>query len=107
MAESAGIQMTSFELVAAAGTARSIAMEALKVARDGDVAAARAKLEESRAAFEDARDAQHQIVETLFDDESKITMDPLFVHAQDQLMTALFCQDMVEELICVYERLSA
>ena len=69
-------------------------------------AAARAKLEESRAAFEDARDAQHQIVEILFDDEDKIVLDPLFVHAQDQLMTTMMAHDLAEELIYVYERLN-
>lgn len=100
------MEMTAFELVASAGESRSLAMEAIKIAREGDIAAARAKLDEAHKAFEGARDTQHEIVELLFNDEDKIELDPLFVHAQDQLMTTMMAHDLAEELIYVYERLN-
>ncbi|MBM6908854.1 PTS lactose/cellobiose transporter subunit IIA, partial [Collinsella intestinalis] len=39
--ENESMEMISFGIVASAGQARSLAMEAIKTAREGDVAAAR------------------------------------------------------------------
>ena len=80
------MEMISFGIVAAAGQARSMAMEAIKTAREGDIEAARKMLEESREAGGD-----------------HVPVDILLVHSQDHLMTAMLCQDLAEEIINLYE----
>ncbi len=79
-----GTEMVSFQLVAAAGEARSLAFEALEKAKAGDFDAA-AKL------MKQSKDAEH------------LSVDVLLVHAQDHLMCSMLAQELVQELICLYE----
>ncbi len=103
MERSGNRNTVSFQLVAAAGEARSLAFEAPEKAKAGDFDAA-AELHEAvkgcgnqgsphpnAAAFDEAA-GEH------------LSVDVLLVHAQDHLMCSMLAQELVQELICLYER---
>lgn len=96
------MEMISFGIVAAAGQARSMAMEAIKTAREGDIESARKMLEESREAGLAAHDEQTKLLSREAGGDH-VPVDILLVHSQDHLMTAMLCQDLAEEIINLYE----
>ena len=82
-----GTEMVSFQLVAAAGEARSLAFEALEKAKAGDFDAAAKLMKQSKDAGIKAHHIQTQLLSTEAAGE----------HAQE----------LVQELICLYERTAA
>lgn len=100
--EDTSMEMISFGIVASAGAARSLAMEAIKTAREGDIVAAREMLAESRKAGLEAHDEQTKLLSREAGGDH-VTVDVLLVHSQDHLMTAMLCQDLAEEMINLYE----
>lgn len=100
--EDTSMEMISFGIVAAAGQARSMAMEAIKTAREGDIAKARELLEGSREAGLAAHDEQTKLLSREAGGDH-VPVDILLVHSQDHLMTAMLCQDLAEEIINLYE----
>ena len=83
-----GTEMVSFQLVAAAGEARSLAFEALEQSKDAGIK---------------AHHIQTQLLSTEAAGEH-LSVDVLLVHAQDHLMCSMLAQELVQELICLYER---
>ena len=102
MAEEESMEMISFGIVAAAGQARSLAMESIKAAREGKFDEARQTLEESRTAGLAAHDEQTKLLSREAGGDH-VPVDILLVHSQDHLMTAMLCQDLAEEIINLYE----
>ena len=94
-----GTEMVSFQLVAAAGEARSLAFEALEKAKAGDFDAAAKLMKQSKDAGIKAHHIQTQLLSTEAAGEHL-----LLVHAQDHLMCSMLAQELVQELICLYER---
>ena len=98
-----GTEMVSFQLVAAAGEARSLAFEALEKAKSGGIFDAAAKLmKQSKDAGIKAHHIQTQLLSTEAAGEH-LSVDVLLVHAQDHLMCSMLAQELVQELICLYE----
>ena len=100
-----GTEMVSFQLVAAAGEARSLAFEALEKAKAGDFDAATKLMKQSKDAGIKAH-IQTQLLSTEAAGEH-LSVDVLLVHAQDHLMCSMLAQELVQELICLYERTAA
>lgn len=91
----------SFQLIANAGSARSLAFEALAAAKAGDFARA----DELMAQSKECGVAAHQVQTDLLTNEAQgnhTAIDVLLVHAQDHLMTAMLAQELIAELIEVY-----
>ena len=97
-----GTEMVSFQLVAAAGEARSLAFEALEKAKAGDFDAAAKLMKQSKDAGIKAHHIQTQLLSTEAAGEH-LSVDVLLVHAQDHLMCSMLAQELVQELICLYE----
>ncbi|MEG0470674.1 MAG: PTS lactose/cellobiose transporter subunit IIA [Longicatena sp.] len=95
---------TSFELILHAGNSKSSSMEAIELARAGDVQEADYKINEAHEELVFAQKihtkllAKHQKI-----DESK--PDMLLVHAQDHLSAAQIELDMAKEIINLHEQL--
>ena len=96
--EDTSMEMISFGIVAAAGQARSMAMEAIKTAREGDIAQARELLEESRKAGLEAHDEQTKLLSREAGGDH-VPVDVLLVHSQDHLMTSMLAQELIKEII--------
>lgn len=106
MAEEESMELISFGIVASAGRARSLAMEAIAQAREGDIEGARKTLEESREVGLQAHDEQTKLLSREASGDH-VPVDVLLVHSQDHLMTSMLCQDLAEEIITLYERIAA
>lgn len=95
-----------FQLILHGGNARSLAMEAIALAKGKDVAAARHKL--SCAAEELSRAHHHQT--TLIQREAAGEQTPismLLIHAQDHLMNAMTIKELASEFVDLYAALHA
>ncbi|GLW38908.1 PTS lactose/cellobiose transporter subunit IIA [Pectobacterium actinidiae] len=99
-------ETTVMELIIYAGEARSSSMEALSAARKYDWDKAEELLNTASVA---ARKA-HQIQTALIgadEGSGKIPVNLILVHAQDHLMNAMLCRELVEELIQLHREISA
>jgi PTS system cellobiose-specific IIA component len=94
----------SFQIVASAGYARSLAFEALKKARERDFAGAHDLLAQSQNASLEAHNAQTRLITQEAAGE-KLDVSLIVVHAQDHLMTALLAQELVAEIIDLREEI--
>uniref|UniRef100_UPI001E528ECC PTS N,N'-diacetylchitobiose transporter subunit IIA n=1 Tax=Escherichia coli TaxID=562 RepID=UPI001E528ECC len=73
-------------LIINSGQARSLAYAALKQAKQGDFAAAKAMMDQSRMALNEAHLVQTKLIEGDAG-EGKMKVSLVLVHAQDHLMT--------------------
>ena len=89
-------------LIINSGQARSLAYAALKQAKQGDFAAAKA-MEQSRQALSEAHRVQTQLIES-DEGEGKMKVSLVLVHAQDHLMTSMLARELVAELIELHEK---
>ena len=96
-----GTEMVSFQLVAAAGEARSLAFEALEKAKAGDFDAAAKLMKQSKDAGIKAHHIQTQLLSTEAAGEH-LSVDVLLVHAQ-----ATSCAPCLLRSSCLYERTAA
>jgi PTS system cellobiose-specific IIA component len=92
----------SFEIIASAGQARSLAFEALQYARSNDFTKARELIEESKNEILVAHKCQTRLL-TQEASGNHVDVDVLLVHAQDHLMTAQLARELIEEIINLYE----
>ncbi|EIZ0481703.1 PTS N,N'-diacetylchitobiose transporter subunit IIA [Escherichia coli] len=93
-------------LIINSGQARSLAYAALKQAKQGDFAAAKAMMDQSRMALNEAHLVQTKLIEGDAG-EGKIKVSLVLVHAQDHLMTSMLARELITELIVLHEKLKA
>ncbi|EGI0734602.1 PTS N,N'-diacetylchitobiose transporter subunit IIA [Escherichia coli] len=91
-------------LIINSGQARSLAYAALKQAKQGDFAAAKAMMDQSRMALNEAHLVQTKLIEG---DAGEVKMKVSLVHAQDHLMTSMLARELITELIELHEKLKA
>ncbi|MDD6512304.1 PTS lactose/cellobiose transporter subunit IIA [Sharpea azabuensis] len=99
--EEQSIEMTSFQIIANAGDARSYAFQALEAAREGRFDEADELMKKS----EDASVLAHKAQTNLLFNEMNGKPTPvnvLLVHSQDHLMTSMLAQELIKELILMY-----
>ncbi|MGB0360422.1 MAG: PTS lactose/cellobiose transporter subunit IIA [Endozoicomonas sp.] len=94
------------ELIVKSGESKSQAMEALSFARIGDYDKAEESLSNSREAGRMAHKMQTALI-AADDNQGKVPVSLLLVHAQDHLMNSMLAQEMVEEMIRLYQRLDS
>lgn len=90
-------------LIINSGQARSLAYGALKMAKQGDFESAKAMMDQSRLALNEAHLVQTKLIEG--DHEGKMKVSLVLVHAQDHLMTSMLARELVTELIELHEKL--
>lgn len=98
------LEVAAMELVGNSGESRSLAFEALYLAKDGKFEEAQEKIKESKEKMLRAHSIQTELICKEADGEDfKIGL--LMIHAQDHLMTAILARELVEEIVKVQERL--
>lgn len=91
-------------LIANGGNAKSLAFEAIRLAKKGDITGARAKLKESDESLNDAHNSQTgMLTKEAQGEHTKVTL--LVVHSQDHLMNAITFRDLAGEIVDLYEKL--
>lgn len=93
-------------LIINSGQARSLAYAALKQAKQGDFAAAKTMMDQSRMALNEAHLVQTKLIEGDAG-EGKMKVSLVLVHAQDHLMTSMLARELITELIELHEKLNA
>lgn len=93
----------SMQLILHSGTGRSMAIEAVReLLKNGDVEAAKAKVNEAGKEIGEAHDIQTAMMSAECDGQP-VEKSILLIHAQDHFMTALAVRDMSQLMIEMYE----
>lgn len=101
-----GLELISFQIISAVGTARSLYIEAIQKAREKKFDEARQCVLEGQEIFLEGHHAHAGLVQQEASGEP-VAYQLLLVHAEDQLMSAETFSILAEEFIAVYERLAA
>jgi len=91
-------------LIAGAGSARSYAMEAIKLARRGQIEQAMETVSQASQEILLAHNSQTRLIQNEAKG-SKTEVGLLMVHAQDLIMDAMVVRDLADEFIEIYRRL--
>ena len=97
------LEAVSMNIIANAGDAKWLAFDALNEAKKGNFERARELMKQSEEAGNTAHKAQMQLLSAQANGEV-MNVDVLLVHAQDHLMTTLLAQELIKEMIEMYER---
>ena len=103
--EMEGTELISFGLISTAGTARSMAMNAMKAAREGDFAEADSQVEQMEAPMLEAHNQQTEILMHEAQGDH-LPVDVLLVHAQDHLMTSILAGDIAKEIVALHKKIA-
>ncbi|KON87936.1 PTS mannose transporter subunit IIA [Sporosarcina globispora] len=104
MEETEGFEVV-MGLIMHSGNAKSLGMEAVQAAKNGDFKAAGQKLEEANEEIVQAHHAQTGLLTQEASGETfKVTL--LMIHAQDHLMNTITFLDLAKELIDVHKILN-
>lgn len=95
-----------FELISAAGTAKSCYMEAVSLAKSGDFEGASEKMEEGEQIFIKGHQCHAEMLAEAAN-QTEEAANLILVHAEDQMMAAETIKLMAEEMIELYRRLTA
>ena len=93
-------------LLVQAGAARSAALSALRLAREGQFAAAEQQLMAAKESVKGAHQQQTSLI-SLEEGSGKLPVTLIWVNAQDHLMNAMLVQDLAGEIIELYRRTAA
>ena len=93
-----GIELISFQIISAVGTARSMYIEAIQLAKDGKISEAEAMMEEGQKVFVEGHHAHASLIQKEAAGE-KTEFALLLMHAEDQLMGAEMLKLVIMELI--------
>ncbi|MCR3758287.1 PTS lactose/cellobiose transporter subunit IIA [Clostridium felsineum] len=99
------LELTTMEIVAYAGDARSKYLEALNAANNKEYDKAGKLVEEGNELILEAHNVQTKMIQMEAQGE-KIEVGFLVVHAQDHLMTVMLLRDLVKNLISLYKKVN-
>ncbi len=97
------LELTTIEIVAYAGDARSKYIEALNAADEKDYEKAEKLIEEGNELITQAHNVQTKMIQMEAQGQ-KIPVGFLTVHAQDHLMTVMLLRDLVKNFIKLYKK---
>lgn len=96
--------MAAMGLIANGGNAKSLAFEAIRLAKQGKIDEARAKLKDADKSLLEAHNSQtDMLTKEAQGDHMHVTL--LVVHSQDHLMNAITFRDLAGEMVDLYEKL--
>ncbi|MDQ0154437.1 PTS lactose/cellobiose transporter subunit IIA [Robertmurraya andreesenii] len=98
-----GLDMIAFQIISNVGSAKSLAMEALYAAKEGDFALAEEKLAESKKYFVEGHKEHASLIQKEAAGD-KVGFSLLLMHAEDQLMSTETIAELVKEMIEMYKR---
>lgn len=100
MEEAKDLDMIVMDIIVHSGNARSLAIEALREARQGHFESAESKLAECEAELTEAHHVQTELLVGETNGQA-IPVSLIMVHAQDHLMNAMTVKDLTKELIVI------
>ncbi len=97
-----GLELVSFQIISAVGTARSMYVEGIQLAKEGKITEARELVVEGEKVFVEGHHAHAGLVQQEANGE-KVEFQLLLMHAEDQLMSAEAFKIIATEFIDLYE----
>lgn len=97
--------MISFQIISAVGTARSMYIEAIQLAKTGDFEGAEKLMEEGEQVFLEGHHAHAGLIQKEAAGE-KTEFALLLMHAEDPLMSAEAFGILAQEFIDIYKKLN-
>lgn len=97
------LELTTVEIVAYAGDARSKYIQAMDAASTGDYDKAESLVKEGNDLITEAHKVQTSMIQMEAAGQ-KIEIGFLMVHAQDHLMTVMLLRDIVKSFINLYKK---
>ncbi|MEG0366152.1 MAG: PTS lactose/cellobiose transporter subunit IIA [Coprobacillus sp.] len=98
------LELISFNIISAVGTAKSNYVEAMRAAERGDFDLAKQKIKDGETIFVKGHEAHASLIQKEASGES-VVPNILLMHAEDQLMSAETIKIMAEEIIKLSQRL--
>ncbi|ADK31618.1 PTS lactose/cellobiose transporter subunit IIA [Brachyspira pilosicoli] len=92
-----------FPIISLAGESKSLAYEALRLAKENKFDEAEEKMKEADSLLLKSHEFQTNLISREADGE-KIEITMLFVHAQDHLMTAMSEKNLIKEMIDILKQ---
>lgn len=99
-----GMELISFQIISAVGTARSMYVEAIGEAKKGNIESARKLIKEGEEVFTEGHKAHASLIQKEASGEAVIPQ-LLLVHAEDQLMSADGFKIIANQFVDLYESL--
>ncbi|MDW6003164.1 PTS lactose/cellobiose transporter subunit IIA [Vibrio mangrovi] len=100
------LESTVMELIINAGESKSLAMQALASAKQGQWEEVDRLLEQSTEAAKRAHGVQTELI-GMDEGQGKVPVNLIMVHAQDHIMTSMLARELIEELIAIHRKLQA
>lgn len=100
-----GLELVSFQIISAVGTARSLFIEAIQEAKAGNFEAAEQKMQEGSEMFTEGHHAHAGLIQQEAAG-NPTTVSLLLLHAEDQLMSAEGFKIIATEFIDLYKSLA-
>ena len=98
------MEETIFGLISHSGDAKSLLMEAIGAAKEGDFEKATEKIKEASEKLNLAHQVQTSLIQAEAGGE-KQEASLLLIHAQDHLMNAILLKDLATEFIDLYRKI--
>ena len=92
------LELVAFEIISNVGMAKSLAMEAIREARNGNYDEAEKKIEEAKGFLLEGHHAHSGLIHKEANGE-KLEFSLIIMHAEDQLISAETIKDIAIELI--------
>lgn len=100
------LELISFQIISAVGTAKSTYIEAMRLAEKGKFEEAEEKIKEGQKVFLEGHKAHAGLIQKEAAGE-EVKINILLMHAEDQLMSAETIKLMAEEIIKLNKRINA
>ena len=101
-----GLELVSFQIISAVGTARSMYIEAIEEAKKGNIEQARKLIAEGEEIFVEGHKAHAGLIQQEANGEA-VVPQLLLVHAEDQLMSAEGFKIIATQFVDLYESISS
>ena len=99
-----GLELISFQIISAVGTARSSYIEAIHAAKAGRFEEAEALIKQGQEIFIEGHHAHASLIQQEANGEP-IPCTVVLMHAEDQLMSAEAFGILAEEFVAVYQKM--
>lgn len=96
-----GMELISFQIISAVGSAKSLYIEAIQKAKENQFEQAEELIREGERAFVKGHHAHAELIQKEANGD-KIDFSLLIMHAEDQLMSAETIKLMADEFIAMY-----
>jgi PTS system cellobiose-specific IIA component len=99
-----GLELISFQIISAVGTARSMYIEAIDLAKEGKIDEAKKQIAEGEKIFVEGHTAHAKLIQQEASGDH-VPFQLLLMHAEDQLMSAEAFGILAGKFVELYEKM--